>query len=56
MSDTLAAHVTSVHRYDTSQRTFLPVERAGGVSAASNALEAAYGEAWAKKIRADSFG
>jgi NADPH-dependent 2,4-dienoyl-CoA reductase/sulfur reductase-like enzyme len=56
MSDTLAAHVTSVHRYDTSQRTFLPVEGAGGVSAASNALEAAYGEAWAKNIRADSFG
>jgi sulfide dehydrogenase [flavocytochrome c] flavoprotein chain len=56
MNDTLAAHVTSVHRYDTSQRTFLPVEGAGGVSAASNALEAAYGEAWAANIRADSFG
>jgi NADPH-dependent 2,4-dienoyl-CoA reductase/sulfur reductase-like enzyme len=56
MSDALAAHVTSVHRYDSTQHTFLPVEGAGGLSAASTALEAAYGEAWAKNIRADSFG
>jgi NADPH-dependent 2,4-dienoyl-CoA reductase/sulfur reductase-like enzyme len=56
MSDTLAAHVTSVHRYDAGQKTFLPVENAGGVSSASNALEASYGRAWAKNIRADTFG
>jgi NADPH-dependent 2,4-dienoyl-CoA reductase/sulfur reductase-like enzyme len=56
MSATLAAHVTSVHRYDAGQKTFLPVENAGGVSSASNALEATYGRAWAKNIRADSFG
>jgi NADPH-dependent 2,4-dienoyl-CoA reductase/sulfur reductase-like enzyme len=56
MSDTLAAHVTSVHRYDAQQKTFLPVESAGGVSTASNTLEATYGRAWARNIRADSFG
>jgi sulfide dehydrogenase [flavocytochrome c] flavoprotein subunit len=56
MSDRLAAHVTSVHRYDSAQKTFLPVEGAGGLSAESNALEAQYGEAWARNIRADSFG
>ena len=33
MSDTLAAHVTSVHRYDRSRRRLLPVEGAGGLSA-----------------------
>jgi NADPH-dependent 2,4-dienoyl-CoA reductase/sulfur reductase-like enzyme len=56
MSATLAAHVTSVHRYDAREKTFLPVEGAGGVSAESNAREAGYGRAWAKNIRADSFG
>ena len=56
MSDDLAAHVTSVHRYDAAQKTFLPVEGAGGVSMAINALEARYGQAWARNIRADSFG
>jgi sulfide dehydrogenase [flavocytochrome c] flavoprotein subunit len=56
MSDRLAAHVTSVHRYDAAQNTFLPVDGAGGLSAESNALEAQYGEAWARNIRADSFG
>jgi pyruvate/2-oxoglutarate dehydrogenase complex dihydrolipoamide dehydrogenase (E3) component len=56
MSATLAAHVASVHRYDAREKTFLPVENAGGVSAESNALEAGYGRAWAKNIRADSFG
>jgi len=56
MSAGLAAHVASVHRYDAAQRTFLPVEGAGGVSPAINALEAQYGHAWAQDIRADSFG
>ena len=56
MSDDLAAHVTSVHRYDVAQKTFLPVEGAGGVSPSINALEARYGHAWAQNIRADSFG
>jgi sulfide dehydrogenase [flavocytochrome c] flavoprotein subunit len=56
MSDDLAAHVTSVHRYDAAQKTFLPVEGAGGVSPSINALEARYGHAWAQNIRADSFG
>ena len=56
MSAGLAAHVASVHRYDAAQRTFLPVEGAGGVSPAITALEAQYGRAWAQNIRADSFG
>ncbi len=52
----LAAHIASVHRYDAAQKTFLPVEGAGGVSSAANPLEANYGRAWARSIRADSFG
>ncbi|MEO6748152.1 MAG: NAD(P)/FAD-dependent oxidoreductase [Casimicrobiaceae bacterium] len=56
MSAGLAAHVASVHRYDAAQRTFLPVQGAGGVSPAITALEAQYGRAWAQNIRADSFG
>jgi sulfide dehydrogenase [flavocytochrome c] flavoprotein subunit len=45
-----------VHRYDAAQKTFLPVEGAGGVSPAINPLEARYGQALAQNIRADSFG
>jgi sulfide dehydrogenase [flavocytochrome c] flavoprotein chain len=56
MSDTLAAHVSSVHRYDAAQKTFLPVEGAGGLSSEANELEASYGHAWAQNIRVDSFG
>ncbi|MEO8847996.1 MAG: NAD(P)/FAD-dependent oxidoreductase [Casimicrobiaceae bacterium] len=56
MSADLAAHVASVHRYDRAQQTFLPVAGAGGLSPAINALEAGYGHAWARNIRADSFG
>ena len=48
-----AVHVASVHRFDAAAHTFLPVEGAGGLSAAASAEEARLAEAWAANIRAD---
>ena len=56
VSESQAVHVVSVHKYDTTERTFEPVPGAGGVSAATSEAEAGYAEAWARNIRADSFG
>jgi NADPH-dependent 2,4-dienoyl-CoA reductase/sulfur reductase-like enzyme len=53
LSDKLAAHVASVHKYDLAERTMKPVPGAGGVSAAMNALEARYADEWARNIVAD---
>ena len=53
-SDTLAAHVASVHKYDTAERTMKQVPGSGGVSAVMNAREAAYGFEWARNIWADT--
>jgi hypothetical protein len=53
LSEKLAAHVASVHKYDLSERTMKPVPGAGGVSAAMNALEARYADEWARNIVAD---
>lgn len=50
MSDQLAAHVASVHRYDPEKKDLLPVAGAGGVSAQNNALEHQYAQAWARNI------
>ena len=46
-------HVASVHQYDATRKTFLPVEGAGGLSPAANELEAKYATGWAKNIWAD---
>ena len=54
LSETLAVHVASVHKYDTAEHTFKAVPGAGGVSAAMNEAEAAYATNWFANIRADS--
>ncbi len=46
-------HVSSVHRYESAQKTMLVVAGSGGTSATPNEREAIYAEAWAKNIRAD---
>jgi len=48
-----AIHVASVHRYDAEQKTMLPVQGAGGVSAARNELEGKSALGWAQNIWAD---
>lgn len=47
IDDRNAVHITSVHRYDATQKTFLPVPGATGLSAAKSAREGDYGFAWA---------
>ena len=42
VSDKLAIHVASVHKYDEKDRTFKAVLGSGGVSAAMNETEGAY--------------
>lgn len=48
-----AIHVASVHQYDAEKRIFMPVDGAGGVSAAASELEGQYALGWAKNIWAD---
>ena len=55
VSDKLAIHVASVHKYDTQERTFKAVPGSGGVSAAMNEAEANYTMNWARNIWADTF-
>jgi NADPH-dependent 2,4-dienoyl-CoA reductase/sulfur reductase-like enzyme len=54
VSDTLAVHVASVHKYDEKDRTMKAVPGSGGVSPAMNELEGAYTMAWAANIWADA--
>jgi NADPH-dependent 2,4-dienoyl-CoA reductase/sulfur reductase-like enzyme len=53
VSDRLAMHVTSVHKYDEKDRTMKAMP-GGGVSAASSEAEAAYNMNWAANIWADA--
>jgi NADPH-dependent 2,4-dienoyl-CoA reductase/sulfur reductase-like enzyme len=53
VSATEAMHVASVHRYDASQRTMLPVPGTGGASPRATRDEFALGLAWAQGIWAD---
>lgn len=46
-------HVASVHQYDAEQKTFLPVQGSGGVSAAASELEGKYALSWAQNVWAD---
>jgi len=54
VSDKLAIHVASVHKYDINDRTFKAVPGSGGVSSAMNEAEGAYTMNWARNIWADS--
>lgn len=53
VSATEAMHVASVHRYDATQRTMLPVPGTGGASPRATRDEFALGLAWAQGIWAD---
>ena len=53
VSDKHGIHVTSVHKYDTTDRTFKAVP-GGGVSSAMNEAEGTYTMNWARNIWADS--
>jgi sulfide dehydrogenase [flavocytochrome c] flavoprotein subunit len=46
-------HVASVHQYNAEQKTVLPVQGAGGVSAAANQVEGRYALSWADNIWSD---
>jgi NADPH-dependent 2,4-dienoyl-CoA reductase/sulfur reductase-like enzyme len=54
VSDKLAIHVASVHKYDTKDRTMKAVPGAGGVSPAMNEAEGGYSLSWARNIWADT--
>jgi sulfide dehydrogenase [flavocytochrome c] flavoprotein subunit len=54
VSDKLAVHVASVHKYDVNDRTFKTVAGSGGVSAASSEGEGSYTMNWARNIWADT--
>ncbi|HZQ63093.1 MAG TPA: NAD(P)/FAD-dependent oxidoreductase [Casimicrobiaceae bacterium] len=53
ITDRDAAHVASVHQYDAAAKTMMPVQGAGGLSAAASPEEGRYGLAWARSIWAD---
>jgi len=54
VSDKLAVHVASVHKFDEKDRTMKVVPGASGVSAAMNELEIGYTYNWARNIWADT--
>jgi sulfide dehydrogenase [flavocytochrome c] flavoprotein subunit len=54
VSATDVVHVASVHKWNGAQKTLVPVEGAGGLSPAANALEGQYAKAWARNIWADA--
>lgn len=54
VSDTEAAHVASVHRYDAAQKTMVVVPGSAGVSPAATALQGQHALAWARNIWADT--
>ncbi len=56
IDDREAVHITSVHRYDETQKTFVPVPGATGLSTAKSAREGDYGFAWARAIWQDMLG
>jgi sulfite dehydrogenase len=49
-----AMHVASVHAYDATEKTLLPVKGAGGVSDKASELEGSYAWGWARNIWADT--
>jgi sulfide dehydrogenase [flavocytochrome c] flavoprotein chain len=53
IDDKQVGHVTSVHAYDSAQKTMLVVPGSGGLSLTASESEAAFAEAWARNIWAD---
>jgi sulfite dehydrogenase len=53
IDDRSVGHVASVHSYDATGKTMLPVKGAGGLSDKASELEGTYAFAWAKNIWAD---
>ncbi|MFT7776886.1 NAD(P)/FAD-dependent oxidoreductase [Roseateles sp.] len=49
-----AMHVASVHQYDAAEKTMKAVSGAGGLSPVASAQEAAFAQAWAENIWADT--
>jgi NADPH-dependent 2,4-dienoyl-CoA reductase/sulfur reductase-like enzyme len=57
VSDKMAVHVASVHKYDVAgQPTMRAVPGAGGVSSAMSEAEGTYAMNWARNIWADALG
>ncbi len=56
IDDKNVVHVASVHAYDASEKTMLPIKGAGGLSDKANELEGTYALSWAKNIWADMLG
>lgn len=56
VSDREAMHVTSVHRYDATQKTLVTVPGSGGVSSQRSELEKAYADSWSRAIWSDALG
>jgi len=54
VSPTEAMHVASVHKWDAAQKTLVPVQGAGGLSAARNEQEGRYALDWARNIWSDA--
>ena len=49
-------HVASVHAYDASKKTLLPVKGSGGLSSAASELEGEYAWGWARNIWSEALG
>ena len=49
-------HISSVHEYVLTEKTYRLVPGAGGLSAAASELEAVYALNWAQNIWADTLG
>ena len=56
ITDKDVVHVCSVHQYDADKKTVLPVQGAGGLSAAMSELEGRYAWNWAKNVWGDMLG
>jgi hypothetical protein len=54
VSERLAIHVASVHKYDLNERTFKAVPGSGGVSSSLSEAEGSFTMNWARNIWADT--
>jgi sulfite dehydrogenase len=53
VDDKNVIHVASVHAYDATDKTMLPIKGAGGLSDKANELEGTYALSWARNIWSD---